>query len=79
MFLTCEFGSKLMVLDGSCTSFAMEFILQNFHRVQAAEARESFAEGFSSRKLAEALQVKRSFLQMQKRHIRNQIRCVENS
>ena len=39
----------------------MEFILQNFRRVQAAEARGSFAEAFSSRKLAEALQVKQSF------------------
>ena len=57
----------------------MEFILQDFRRVQAAEARGSFAEVFSSRKLAEALQVKQSFLQMQKGHIRNQIRCVENS
>ena len=39
----------------------MEFILQIFHRVQAAEGGGRFAEGFSPRKLAEALQVKRSF------------------
>ena len=43
----------------------MEFILQIFHRVQAAEGGGRFAKGFSPRKLAEALQVKRSFLQMQ--------------
>ena len=59
----------------------MEFILQIFHRVQAAEGGGRFAEGFSPRKLAEALsvQVKRSFLQMQQRHIGNQIGGVENS
>ena len=57
----------------------MEFILQIFHRVQAAEGGGRFAEGFSPRKLAEALQVKRSFLQMQQRHIGNQLRGVENN
>ena len=39
----------------------MEFILDFFHRVQAAEGRGRFAEGFSPRKLAEALPVKPSY------------------
>lgn len=67
-------------IDGQVVFFAMEFILESSWNFTRGSGRGRFAGRVFSRKLTEALQVKQSFLQMQKRHIGNQIiRCVENS